>query len=179
MCPRLYSDGSIEVVRFFASHLKYSRYVDVQVVENERQETVIRSLLRAFYPQDGQLNLAVNKYSDGLRRRVAEEASKVSFSETSATISATTGGSIGKRQCEEVVVNVAQDFDAFYEQRQPETAESPADLLVLSSDGKGISSASGPTASTRVGDAGRWRTPSIRLCSGIGPNARGANHHHP
>ena len=43
-----YSDGSIEVVRFFASRLKYSRYVDVQVVENERQETVIRSLLRAF-----------------------------------------------------------------------------------------------------------------------------------
>ena len=43
-----YSDGSIKVIRFFASRLKYSRYVDVQVVENEQQETVIRSLLRAF-----------------------------------------------------------------------------------------------------------------------------------
>lgn len=94
--------------------------------------------LSALYPQDGQLNLAVDKYSDGLRRRVAEEGSKVSFSETSATISATTGGSIGKRQCEEVIVNVAQDFDAFYEQRQPKEAESPTDLLVISSDGKGI-----------------------------------------
>jgi transposase len=43
-----YSDGSSEVVRFFASRLKYSRYVDVQVVENEQQETVVRCLLNAF-----------------------------------------------------------------------------------------------------------------------------------
>ena len=43
-----YADGRIEVVRFFASRLKYSRYVDVQVVDNEQQETVVRGLLRAF-----------------------------------------------------------------------------------------------------------------------------------
>lgn len=43
-----YQDGRIQVVRFFASRLKYSRYIDVQVVENEQQETVIRALLRAF-----------------------------------------------------------------------------------------------------------------------------------
>jgi len=43
-----YADGRIEVVHFFASRLKYSRYVDVQVVDNEQQETVVRSLLRAF-----------------------------------------------------------------------------------------------------------------------------------
>lgn len=94
--------------------------------------------LSALYPQDGQLNLARDKYSDGLRRRVAEEASKVSFAETSATISTTTGGKIGKRQCEEVIVNVAQDFSAFYEQRQSDEAESSSDVLVLTSDGKGI-----------------------------------------
>ena len=43
-----YADGRIEVVKFFASRLKYSRYVDVQVVDNEQQETVVRCLLRAF-----------------------------------------------------------------------------------------------------------------------------------
>ncbi len=52
----------------------------------------------ALYPQDGKLNLATDKYSDGIRRRVAEEASKVSFAETSETIAKTTGGEIGKRQ---------------------------------------------------------------------------------
>jgi transposase len=43
-----YADGSQAVVRFFVSRLKYSRFVDVQVVENEQQETVVRSLLQAF-----------------------------------------------------------------------------------------------------------------------------------
>ena len=37
-----YADGTVEVVKFFASRLKYSRYVDVQVVANEQQETVVR-----------------------------------------------------------------------------------------------------------------------------------------
>jgi transposase len=43
-----FADGHLEVVHFFASRLKYSRFVDVQMVENEQQETVVRSLLRAY-----------------------------------------------------------------------------------------------------------------------------------
>lgn len=92
----------------------------------------------ALYPQDGKLNLAADKYSDGLRRRVAEETSKVSFAETSETIAKTTGGEIGKRQCEEVSVKVAQDFDTFYAQRAQSGSESTTDLMVLTTDGKGI-----------------------------------------
>jgi len=92
----------------------------------------------ALYPSDGQLNLPVDKYSDGLRQRVAIEASKVSFAETSETIATTTGGAIGKRQCEEVTVKVSQDFAAFYAGRSGQVTASADDLLVLSSDGKGI-----------------------------------------
>ena len=43
-----FSDGNRKLVRFFASRLKYSRFVDIQIVENEQQEAVIRSLLRGF-----------------------------------------------------------------------------------------------------------------------------------
>ncbi len=43
-----YTDGRTEVVRFFASRLKYSRFVDIQIVDNEQQETVVRCLLKAF-----------------------------------------------------------------------------------------------------------------------------------
>lgn len=43
-----FADGQIEVVQFFASRLKYSRFVDVQVVENQQLETVVRCLLRAY-----------------------------------------------------------------------------------------------------------------------------------
>lgn len=91
----------------------------------------------ALYPTDGKLNLPTDKYSDGVRRRVAQEASKVSFAETSTTIAATTGATIGKRQCEEVTVKVAQDFDDFYAQRAQDSL-STSDLLVLTTDAKGI-----------------------------------------
>ena len=92
----------------------------------------------ALYPSDGKLNLPPDKYSDELRRRVAVEASKVSFAETSTTIGRTTGGTIGKRQCEEVTVKVAQDFDDFYAQRSLEGVVRSDDLLVITTDGKGI-----------------------------------------
>jgi len=43
-----FADGSTQVIHFFASRLKYSRFIDVQIVDNEQQETVVRCLLRAF-----------------------------------------------------------------------------------------------------------------------------------
>ncbi len=92
----------------------------------------------ALYPADAQLNLPPDKYSDELRRRVAQEASKVSFSETSTTIDRTTGGAVGKRQCEEVTVKVAQDFEDFYAQRAGTKPVNSDELLVLTTDGKGI-----------------------------------------
>ena len=92
----------------------------------------------ALYPEDGKLNLSVDQYSDGVRQRVAIEASKVSFFETSQTIGQTTGAQVGKRQCEEITVKVAQDFEAFYAQRQAQSPESTQDLLVITTDGKGI-----------------------------------------
>ncbi len=94
--------------------------------------------ISALYPADGQLNLSTDKYSDELRRRLATEASKVSFAETRATIAATTGGSVAKRQCEEVTVKVARDFEDFYVQRSGVMPAGSDDLLVLTTDGKGI-----------------------------------------
>lgn len=43
-----FEDGTTQIVHFFASRLKYSRTIDVQSVPNEKLETVVRSLLRAF-----------------------------------------------------------------------------------------------------------------------------------
>lgn len=43
-----YADGTSEKVHFFASRLKYSRWTHVAIVENERVEPLIRSLLLAF-----------------------------------------------------------------------------------------------------------------------------------
>ena len=43
-----FEDGTTRVVHFFASRLKYSRTIDVHIVENEQLETVVRCLLGAF-----------------------------------------------------------------------------------------------------------------------------------
>jgi hypothetical protein len=94
--------------------------------------------ISALYPTDGQLNLPPDQYSDGIRQRVAIAGATESFSDTSQTIERTTGGQVGKRQCEEVIVKVAQDFDEFYAQRSQTGTEETSDFLVISTDGKGI-----------------------------------------
>lgn len=97
-----------------------------------------KSGVSALYPADGQLNLAPDQYSDGVRQRVSETAASVSFSETSQSIGRTTGAWVGKRQCEELTVQVSQDFDDFYAQKPTSEDETGSDLLVLTTDGKGI-----------------------------------------
>ena len=85
------------------------------------------------------LNLPVGGlYSAGLRRRVAEEVARGSFDEAVASIDRNTGGHVPKRQCEQVAVQVSQDFEAFYATRQAAIAESTEELLIMTTDGKGI-----------------------------------------
>jgi hypothetical protein len=90
-----------------------------------------------LHPMDAALNLPREMYSHGLRRMVAREAARASFDEVVEIVADYTGTTIGKRQVEELAVRAAQDFDAFYEQRA--VARDPKeDLLVISTDGKGI-----------------------------------------
>lgn len=90
-----------------------------------------------LHPMDAALNLPREMFSHGIRRLVAREAAKSSFDEVVDTVRDLTGASIAKRQVEELTIRAAQDFDAFYEQRA--AARDPNDdLLVISTDGKGI-----------------------------------------
>jgi hypothetical protein len=90
-----------------------------------------------LHPMDAALNLPREMYSHGLRRMVAKEAARASFDEVVEIVADYTGTTIGKRQVEELAVRAAQDFDAFYEQRAA-TRDPKEDLLVISTDGKGI-----------------------------------------
>jgi hypothetical protein len=90
-----------------------------------------------LHPMDAALNLPRELYSHGIRRMVAKEAAKSSFDEVVETVRDFTGASIAKRQVEELAIGAAQDFDAFYEQRAA-ARHSKDDLLVISTDGKGI-----------------------------------------
>ncbi len=92
-------------------------------------------------PKEAMLNLAENSYSHGLQYRVALEVAKGSFEESIASVGRQTGTVIPKRQAEEIVRNVAKDFDSFYEERGVKALRkttSSNDLLVLTTDAKGV-----------------------------------------
>ncbi|MGH7435240.1 MAG: ISKra4-like element ISHoc2 family transposase, partial [Polyangiaceae bacterium] len=90
-----------------------------------------------LHPMDAALNLPREMFSHGIRRMVAKEAARASFDEVVEIVADRTSATIGKRQVEELAVRAAQDFDAFYEQKA--AARDPKDdLLVISTDGKGI-----------------------------------------
>jgi hypothetical protein len=94
-------------------------------------------------PLDAELNLPSELYSLTLRRRAAELAMDGSFEAAGAKLASMTARPVGKRQVEQLVVRAAQDFEAFYDERQDATVcqepgRAPRELLVLSTDGKGI-----------------------------------------
>lgn len=93
---------------------------------------------RGLCPLDAERNVPPDKYSHGLRRRVAEEAAKSSFDETVASVAKTTGGHVPKRQAEGLVAEIAQDFAAFYQTRAITVPEDTTAPLIMSLDGKGI-----------------------------------------
>jgi hypothetical protein len=114
-----------------------------RTIETPVGEVKVRRLLyqapgvEGLAPLDAALGLPEEKYTHELRRIVAEESAKSSFDEVVELIAKRTGGSVPKRQVEELTVRGAQDFDAFYANRLSEP-EGTDDLLVLSFDGKGI-----------------------------------------
>jgi hypothetical protein len=88
-------------------------------------------------PADAHLNLPEGRYSHGLRRMAAEEASRGSFDEAAAAIGRASGQHVAKRQVEELTRRSAVDFEAFYDHAKRVEAAGP-DVVVISADGKGI-----------------------------------------
>jgi hypothetical protein len=90
------------------------------------------------FPMDAALNLPRDAFSLGVRYVVALAAASSSFDTAAQSIEAMTHTHVAKRQVEKLARAAADDFDAFYEERE---APKPADfssLLVLSCDAKGI-----------------------------------------
>jgi hypothetical protein len=115
-----------------------SRQIETPVGEIEVKRLLYQAPgVDGIAPLDAALGLPDEKYTHELRRIVAEESSKASFDEVVELVEKRTGGSVPKRQVQELTVRAAQDFDAFYTERlcEPEATD---DLLVLSFDGKGI-----------------------------------------
>jgi hypothetical protein len=92
---------------------------------------------KSAFPQDSILNLSTDQYSDGLKRFVADNVAFESFEQSIVSIMKTTATSVPNRQAQNIIRQITQDFDAFYEQQKLDI-HSKTDILVLSCDGKGI-----------------------------------------
>ncbi|WP_198264594.1 hypothetical protein [sulfur-oxidizing endosymbiont of Gigantopelta aegis] len=91
----------------------------------------------SLFPIDAELNLSTNSYSDGIYFRVSKEAIRGSFDDVVESIDSTTAGHVPKRQCLNIVRDVAQDFEGFYKKKRFIEPEKTSDFLVLTFDGKG------------------------------------------
>src|SRR3984893_16357330 len=123
----------------------------------------------SLHPLDGALNLPPEKYSLEVRRRVAMEAAKSSFDEGVKTLEVYTGAHVPKRQFEELVIRAAQDFEAFYQERQAGDRAGPdtGSILVLTVDGKGVAMRHEDLREpTQRAAAARAKTFTARLGSG-------------
>ena len=94
--------------------------------------------VQSVHPLDKELNLPKDKYSHGLRKRLAEEIAARSFDGAVERIEQTTGGKVPKRQAEQLTTCISQDFDEFYKKRECHEQEDSGALLAMSLDGKGI-----------------------------------------
>ena len=93
-------------------------------------------------PLDTALNLPPEEHSHGVRRHAAEEVTRGSYDDATASIGRNTAATVGKRQVEQLAARAATDFDAFYARRNASNQDVDlADgkhLMVLTMDGKGI-----------------------------------------
>lgn len=123
-----------------------------------------------LHPQDAALNLPVEQFSHGVRRRAGEEAARGSFDEAVKSIAATTGAAVAKRQLEQLVVRAATDIEKFYAGREalePSVVANLSGILVITTDAKGIvMRVASLRELTRI--AAQQRVPKLerRLCKG-------------
>jgi hypothetical protein len=124
-----------------------------------------------YRPADAALSLPAVRHSHTLAKLAAIEAPRGSFDEAHEAITRRCGNVMGKRQIEEAVVHAAAGIPAFYAARVPEPC-TPASLLVMSADCKGIvmrASALRAATAKAAAKLGKMRT---RLSAGEKPDRK-------
>lgn len=90
-----------------------------------------------IFPFDALLNLPTSSFSYGLQRFIARRAAVTAFSEALNVTTDVTGVVIGKRQALKIIQDSSIDFDDYYAKKFRDS-NNLSDLLVLTTDGKGI-----------------------------------------
>ena len=67
--------------------------------------------MKGVHPLDKSLNLGKDQFSDGIELRLAEQINHCAYDHVAQQIAQTTGAQVAKRQCLNLVQNMAQDFE--------------------------------------------------------------------
>jgi hypothetical protein len=127
----------------------------------------------SIFPLDHALTLPARSFSYELQRRLVKAAVQNPFLDSVETIADLTGVSVAKRSLEEILPDAAQDFDAFYRQRNPEPAT--GSILVAAVDCKGIQTGRRATDTT-TGQGSEDQQEAHGDCRGcLHPRALGAH----
>jgi hypothetical protein len=124
-----------------------------------------------YLPADAALSMPAGRHSRTLAKLAALEAARSSFESARDAIARRCGPVIGKRQIEDSVVRSAADIPAFYAARVPEPC-TPATLLVLSADCKGIVMRPGALRAATAKAAAKLGKMRTRLTAGEKPNRK-------
>lgn len=89
-------------------------------------------------PADAHLNLATDQFSHGVRMLIAHMVASNSYEEVVDHVRRVSGARIAKRQVEECAIRAAKDFDEFYASMPQKHCAKAEELLVISTDAKGI-----------------------------------------
>ena len=115
--------------------------------------------------------MPAGRHSHTLAKLAALEAARSSFESAHDAIARRCGPVIGKRQIEDSVVRSAADIPAFYAARVPEPC-TPATLLDLSADCKGIVMRPGALRAATAKAAAKLGKMRTRLTAGEKPNRK-------
>ena len=92
----------------------------------------------SVHPLDEQLALFHRSYSYEVQRWTVKAAVQGPYHEAVTAVRERTGLTLSKRSAEEMVVEAAQDFDTFYQQRKAVPPEESGIILVCAVDCKGV-----------------------------------------
>lgn len=91
-----------------------------------------------LFPLDAALNLPATSFSYGLQRFIARRIATNPFSEVIDLTEEISGLQIGNRQVSEMIIERTVDFDAYYTNKNQPRQNKQHEILVLTTDGKGI-----------------------------------------
>jgi hypothetical protein len=123
----------------------------------------------SIHPLDAELALPARSYSYEICRRLTRAAVCGPFDEAIAVVAETTGVAVPKRSAEQIVLETAEDFDAFYAARGRPTGKPlpTGQILVGAIDCKGIPMVK-PDGATKVVRRRKGEKPNKKKMATVG-----------